>query len=416
MTSVETLRDGPLTGLRVLEVGIALAGPFACSLLADLGAEVIKVERIGGDDQRLAGFRLKGIGLWQTVTGRNKKSICLDLKSEDGRAVLRDLVAVSDVLVENFRPGVLERMGLSSKTLTEINDQLVLLRVSGFGQTGPYSSRRGFGKIGEAFSGATNLTGEAGGDPMHPGYSLADTVTGLMGAFGVVSALRSRDAGAGGQVVDLALYEGLLRMIEWQLPYVGLLDFNASRNGMEFPFTVGSNLIWVWPSLDHHYITITAAGIETQQRIVALLQRKGAWLGDIDNEDPIDIPAVATAIREWIASTNAEEALRELDAADIIAGMVYDPATILVDPHMRARESVIEVEHPELGSIPMPGIVPKLEKTPGRVRTPAPSVGEHTEEILTQLLNYDQDRVRALTASGVVQTGKLGSSVAVSGT
>jgi crotonobetainyl-CoA:carnitine CoA-transferase CaiB-like acyl-CoA transferase len=403
MIATEPFADGPLTGLRVIELGHALAGPFACSLLADLGAEVIKVERPGlGDDVRRQGFQENGVGLWWSVTGRNKKSVCLDLKTEAGLSVLKDLVAGSDVLVENFRPGVLEAMGLAWTVLSQLNDQLVLLRVSGFGQTGPYSPRRGFGKIAEAFAGATNLTGHRDAAPIHPGYSLADAVTGIVGAFGVATALRSRDAGAGGQVIDLALYEGMLRMIEWQLPYMGRLDFNAKRNGGEFPFG-GAFLTGIWESRDGRYIAISAATKQVLHRILGLLQRHGRWpAGPVDDEP--DVPSVAAAIRQWLAATDASAAVEELEQAGTVAGMIYDPASIIDDLHMRARQSVIETEHPDVGMIPMPGIIPKLSKTPGRMRLPAPRLGQHTREVLYSVLGYDEERVDSLSQGGAFGT------------
>jgi succinyl-CoA---D-citramalate CoA-transferase len=401
-----SLGDGPFSGVRVIELGHALAGPFACSLLADLGAEVIKVERVGsGDDVRVLGFKEAGVGLWWTVTARNKKSVCLDLRSAAGLQVLRDLIAASDVFVENFRPGVVESMGLGWPDLSALNDQLIMLRVSGFGQTGPYSYRRGFGKVAEAFSGATNITGEAGQAPVHPGYSLADTVTGLMGAFGVAAALHGRAVGAGGQMIDLALYEGLLRMIEWQLPYVGRLGFNAKRNGGAFPFS-HAYLMGIWLSLDGQYVAVSAATPETIRRIMRFLQARQAWPQSDDGEEP-DIPGISAALEAWIAVTDAMVVLRELEDAGAVAGMVYDPASIIDDPHMRARESVIESDHPDIGAIPMPGIVPKFSETPGRIRHPAPSLGQHTEYVLRDVLGYSEERIAALAAEGAAQTAAM---------
>ena len=396
-------QDGPLTGVRVIELGHALAGPFACSLLADMGAEVIKVEPVGsGDGHRLDGFKEAGIGLWWTVTARNKKSVALDVKSEEGLAIVRELVAASDVLVENFRPGVLERMGLAWSELSLLNDRLILLRVSGFGQTGPYSYRRGFGKVAEAFSGATNLTGEADRPPVHPGYSLADAVTGLMGAFGVTAALHGRAAGAGGQQVDLALYEGLLRMVEWQLPYMSRLGFNSKRNGVEFPFSHGAYLTGIWPSQDGHHIAVSSATAETLRRVMRVLKENNAWT--LPDDGAPEVPDVAAAMRTWMAATDAAEILKELEEAGAVAGLIFDPAMIADDPHMRARESVVEHHHPDIGTITMPGVVPKLSVTPGRIHHAAPGLGEQTEEVLRDVLGYTDDKIGSLTASGIAQS------------
>jgi crotonobetainyl-CoA:carnitine CoA-transferase CaiB-like acyl-CoA transferase len=224
MADDSTVMTGPLQGVRVLEIGHALAGPFACTLLGDFGAEIIKLESPGrgdshrGDSQRTMGPKVDGKALWWQVTGRNKKSLAVDLKAPEGLEVARRLVASADVVVENFRPGVIGRLGLDYDECAALNPKLVMLHVSGFGQDGPYRERGGFGKISEAFSGATFLTGDPDRAPLHPGYSLGDLVTGLMGAYGVMLALYQREQDGHGQEIDLALYEALFRMIEWQVP------------------------------------------------------------------------------------------------------------------------------------------------------------------------------------------------------
>jgi crotonobetainyl-CoA:carnitine CoA-transferase CaiB-like acyl-CoA transferase len=229
---------GPLSGLKVLELGEALAGPLTCTLLGDFGASVIKVERPGaGDSMRTMGPVRDGVGLWWTVTGRGKRSIALDLKSPDGREVLSALATRwADVVVENFRPGVLERNGIVWDELHAANPGVILVRISGFGQSGPYAARRGFGKIAEGFSGATNLTGHRDGPPVQPGYSLGDATTAMFAVVGALLALFARERGGHGQVIDLALYEGLLRLIEWQLPLEAHGELAVTRNGNSFPF------------------------------------------------------------------------------------------------------------------------------------------------------------------------------------
>ncbi|HVX22348.1 MAG TPA: CaiB/BaiF CoA-transferase family protein [Acidimicrobiales bacterium] len=396
------LADGPMTGVRVIEFGLAIAGPYACSMLGDLGAEVIKVEsRTGGDSHRRMGPSHNGATLWWTVVGRNKKSVTLDVKTEEGRAVFLDLVARSDALVENFRPGVLEGLGLDPDTLFGANPDLVVARVSGFGQTGPYASRRGFGKIAEAFSGASNLTGEADGNPIHPGYSLGDTVTGLTAAFAITAALRARDLGHGGQVIDLALYEGLFRMIDWQIPVAALTGLNARRQGVGFPLA-GAFLTGIWPASDGRYVVVSAATADTQERIFRLLQQEGELAGMEWAFDPDVVGEIVKATERWIAVNPSERVFQVFEDAGAVAGIVHEPMTLLEDPHIRARQNIVDVEHPTAGTIPMPGVVPAMSATPGRVRHVAPELGQHTDEVLASVLGYDPERIATLRASGVV--------------
>jgi crotonobetainyl-CoA:carnitine CoA-transferase CaiB-like acyl-CoA transferase len=399
--------DGPLTGLRVIEFGLAIAGPYTCSMLADLGAQVIKVENpTSGDSQRRMGPKQNGVALWWSVVARNKKSIALNVKAAAGRQAFLDLVARSDVLVENFRPGVLEGLGLAPAALLGHHPDLIIVRISGFGQTGPYADRRGFGKIAEAFSGASNLTGELTGGPLHPGYSLGDTVTGLTGAFAVTSALRARDQGQGGQVIDLALYEGLFRMIDWQIPIAALTGFNAQRQGVGFPLA-GAFLTGIWPAADGHYVVVSAATADTQERIFQLLRNEGE-LADVEWAFSAEVVAeIVKAAQRWIAANPAQRVFEMFDAAGAVAGIVHEPMTLLSDPHVRARGNIVEVVDPDAGRIPMPGVVPAFSATPGRVRHAAPRLGEHTDEVLRDVLGYDDRQIAALAGERASTTASV---------
>jgi crotonobetainyl-CoA:carnitine CoA-transferase CaiB-like acyl-CoA transferase len=386
-----------LAGLRVLELGSVVAGPFAAALLADFGAEVIKIERPAhGDGQRVMGPSLDGTSLWFSVLGRNKKAITLDLKHQAGRKVLESLIAVSDVLIENFRPGVLERLGFDWETLQGLNPRLVVLRVSGFGQTGPYSERRGFGKVGEAFSGATNLTGQADSVPTHPSYSLADLSTGVFGAFGVMVALRASQQTQRGQVVDLALYEPLFRMIDWQIPLWKLMGQAVSRTGNEFPFA-GAFATDIAIAKDGHYVVVSASSPRVLENLERFVRHKVA-----DLPPTLTTIELVRALRGYIASVDHETVLAELADAGIVAGPVMTPDQLAVDPHIAARGNIVEVADSAGHSIPMPAAVPKLSETPGTIRWAGPALGAHTVEVLRDVLGLSEATIQDLQRDGVI--------------
>jgi crotonobetainyl-CoA:carnitine CoA-transferase CaiB-like acyl-CoA transferase len=397
---------GALSDIRVLDLGHVLAGPFAGTLLADLGADVIKVEHPQrGDTLRRLGPRSDGVPLWWKVAGRNKRSLALDLRLPAGRDVLLELAAKSDALIENFRPGTLERWGLAPDQLWEVNSRLVILRISGFGQDGSGAGRPGFGRVGEALSGAVNLTGESDGQPLHVGFSLGDATSGMMGAFGVLAALHEARRSGRGDVVDVALFESLFRMIEWQLPMAEKLGRNTSRQGNQFPigYAVGGS----YAAADGRWVTVSAA---TEAAIAALLRLVG---GDALATDPryADFDArsegdhmeqIDRAIAAWIGARSPDEVLRELTEHDVAAGLVYDPSMMLADPYLRERGAIIEVEDSELGSLRMPGVVPRLKRSGGSVRWAGPRLGEHSDEILGELLGFSEQQIDALRREGVV--------------
>jgi crotonobetainyl-CoA:carnitine CoA-transferase CaiB-like acyl-CoA transferase len=395
------MMDAPLAGVKVLELGEALAGPLTCTLLADFGATVIKVERPGaGDSMRTMGPQRDGVGLWWSVTGRGKRSIALDLKSPDGREALQTLAGNwADVVVENFRPGVLERNGIVWDELHAANPRVVLVRISGFGQTGPYAQRRGFGKIAEGFSGATNLTGHRDAAPVQPGYSLGDATTAMFAVMGSLLALLHRERGGQGQVIDLALYEGLLRLIEWQVPLQAHGDLPVTRNGNSFPFE-DAFITDIVTCADGESIIYSAATAVHLARLREFLRGSGPVGSAGADGTSADVVA---AVRAWAATVTSDAVLEGFAAANLVAGQVMSPRHLLADPHVHARENIVEVEHPRLGKVSMPGIVPKLSATPGAISRPAPELGDSTVEILVEVVGFGPARIETMLASGAAQ-------------
>jgi len=398
--------EGPLSDLRVLDIGHALAGPFAATLLGDFGAEVIKVERPGeGDAMRRLGPRKDGVALWWKAAARNKKSITLDFAKPVGREILIELARRSDVLVENFRPGTLERHDLGWETLHELNPRLVMLRISGFGQTGPRSRQPGFGRIAEAMSGSAQLTGDPEGPPMHVGYSLADTATGLTGAFGAVVALLGRVRTGEGACIDLALYESLFRLIDWQVIAYDQLRSVATRAGNSFPALLEGVAAGVGRSADGVWISYSAATDSVLARLIGVVAGEGAL------EDPrfadaearrVHVREVEVAASAWIAERSADEVERIFAEAHAVAGRVYDTAAIFEDPSYRERGNLVEADDEELGTVTMHGVVPRIGGWPVRTHATGPALGHDTNDVLGEILGLDPEDVDFLRADGVV--------------
>jgi crotonobetainyl-CoA:carnitine CoA-transferase CaiB-like acyl-CoA transferase len=398
--------SGPLGDLRVLDVGHALAGPFAATMLGDFGAEVIKVERPGdGDAMRRLGPRKDGIPLWWKAAARNKESITLDFVKPRGREVLIELIRRSDVLVENFRPGTLERHGLGWERLHELNPRLVMVRISGFGQTGSRRGQPGFGRIAEAMSGSAQLTGEPGGPPMHVGYSLADTATGLTGAFGALVALLARARTGEGACIDLALYESLFRLIDWQAIAYDQLGTVATRAGNAFPAVLEGVAAGVGRSADDVWVSYSAATDSVLERLIGVVAGERA-LRDPRFADAearrLHVREVEVAASAWIAKRPFAEVERAFTEAQAVAGRVYDVEAIFADPTYRERGNLVEVDDEDFGTVRMHGVVPRIVGEPDRVHSPGPALGRHTDDVLSRVLELDREQIAALHEEGVV--------------
>lgn len=376
----------PLDGLKVLELGQLIAGPFASKILAEFGAEVIKVEPPEGDPLRKWRFIHDGTSVWWAAHARNKRSITIDLRQPEGQTLVRMLAKEADVLIENFRPGAMENWGLGFKDLHTINPKLIMLRVSGYGQTGPYKDRPGFGVIGEAMGGLRYLSGEAGRPPVRVGVSIGDTLSGLHGVIGILMALRHREMQNGvGQEIDVALYESVFNMMESLIPEYSKFQAVRQPSGASMPGIAPTN---AYPTSDGKYALIAGNGDSIFKRLMTLIERL-----DLANDPELqDNPGRAKhadrldeAISQWTSRHTLDEVLHKLNQANVPSGRSYDAADIAHDPHYRAREMILQTQLPDGSPIDVPGVVPKLSKTPGQIDRLAPKLGEHTEEILNEL-------------------------------
>ena len=400
-------RDGarPLEGLRVVEMGSLLAGPFCGQLLGDFGAEVIKVEPPSkGDPMREWGrHRKQGRTLWWPIIARNKKSVTLDLRQEEGQELARRLIAEADVLVENFRPGTMEKWGLGYRELAEANPGLVMVRVSGYGQTGPYRERAGFGSIGEAMGGIRHVTGFPDQAPPRTGISLGDSLAATFGALGALTALYHREAHGGrGQVVDVGIYEAVLALMESTIPEHVLTGHTRGRTGSVLPFVAPSN---IYPTKGEDYVLI-AGNADNVFRRLAEAVGQPQWADDEkyathhargENMEELD-----ARISAWTKERSGEEVLEAMAEAGVPAGKVFTAADMVGDPHYAARENVVEVDDPEIGPFPMQNVVPRLTETPGGIRWTGPTLGQHNDEVYGGLLGLDGEERGALRERGIV--------------
>lgn len=391
----------PLDGLRVIELGQLIAGPFCGQLLGDFGAEVIKVEAPGLPDPARGWGAVKkdDIGLFWPIIGRNKKSLTLNLRVEAGQAILRELVKTADILVENFRPGTLERWGLGPDVLHELNPRLVITRVSGYGQTGPESHKAGYASVGEAKGGLRYLIGEPDRLPARAGVSIGDTMTGTFAALGTMMALFAREKSGKGQVVDAAIYETVMAFMESLIPEYALMGHTRERSGPILPRIAPSG---VYPCSDGMVI-IGANQDSLFRRLSAMCGTK--WSDDARyathdarGENQLELDEM---ISNWTKQRTMADVLATCEENGIPCGPVNRAKEMLEDAHIAARNAIIRVAHPVLGDVPMQGVFPKLSDTPGGVEETSPSLSEHTESILAGL-GFSADQQAALRAQGVI--------------
>lgn len=394
---------GALSGLRVLELGTLLAGPFCGQLLGDQGAEVVKIEPPGqGDPMRVWGRQKAGEpSLWWPVIARNKKAITLDLRQAEGQALLLELASRADFLLENFRPGTLEKWNLGWDRLHAVNPRLIMIRVSGYGQTGPYARRAGFGAIGEAMGGLRYVVGDPGTPPARVGISIGDSLAATFACVGALSALHHRERTGLGQVVDSAIYEAVLGMMESLITDYDRTGYIRERTGAILPNVAPSN---VYPARDG--LVLIAANQDTvfgrlceamgepglaADARYANHQSRGAHQEELD-----------ARIGRWSAGLTTAELLDLMDRSGVPAGQIYRAPEMLADPHFAAREAIVEVPHPQFGTLRMQNVAPKLSATPGGIRSPAPALGEHNDEVYLGLLGLARERYAALKAARVI--------------
>jgi crotonobetainyl-CoA:carnitine CoA-transferase CaiB-like acyl-CoA transferase len=378
----ERFADGPLTGLRVIDCSTVVAGPGCARYLGDFGADVIKVERPdGGDTTRAMGWRdpADDVTLWWKYEGRNKRSVVLDLKDPDDLDVMRRLLATADVLVENFRPGTLERLGLAPSSLLDANPRLVVTRVTGFGQDGPYAGRPGFATIAEAMSGFAGVNGEPDGGPLLPPIALTDEITAIAAAFATLAAVHS----GVGQVVDVNLYESLLQMMGPLPGAKALLDYDQPRLGSGIPYSVPRG---TYRARDGRWVAISTSAESVAQRVMALIglggdPRVASFAARVENRELVD-----DTLSAWVAARDADEVLAAFEAAHAAAAPVHTMGDILADPHLAARDAL-----PVLDGVPMQGLIARLSATPGRLRWAGRPLGADTDSVKADLLHPDTD-------------------------
>ena len=392
--------SGALEGVRVLELGQLIAGPFCGQLLADLGAEVIKIELPGrGDPMRDWG---KGEPLWWPVVARNKKCITLDVRSEQGKTIIRELVEKADMVLENFRPGTMEKWGLGYADLSSINQGIIMVRVSGYGQYGPYSTRAGYGGIGEAMGGLRYIVGDPSTPPSRVGISIGDTLAAMFAAIGALSALQCRQRTGQGQVVDSAIYEAVLGVMESMVPEYDQLGTIRERTGSILAKVAPSN---VYPTADNDMIIMGANQDTVFARLCdAMLQpelaqdeRFSTHMARGENQAELD-----DLISDWSKKFSADELLALLEENAVPAGRIYRAPEMLKDEHFVARESIVDVEHPKYENLKMQNVFPRLSATPGRIKWAGPGLGEHNGEIYRGLLGYDVSDLERLQRDGII--------------
>ena len=404
MSTATKKTPGPLAGLRLIEMGTLLAGPFCGQLLGDFGAEIIKIEPPGqGDPMREWGQeKSHGMSLWWPVVGRNKKSITLNLREPEGQAIARQLIGKSDFLLENFRPGTMEKWNLGYAQLRELNRGLIMIRVSGFGQTGPLSKRAGFGAVGEAMGGMRYVCGDPSTPPSRMGISIGDSLAATFATWGALAALHHRQQTGEGQTVDSAIYEAVLNMMESLITEYDKAGYIRERQGAILPNVAPSN---VYPTSDGRLILIAANQDTVFRRLTEAMARpelaadarykthtaRGANQKELDE-----------LISVWTRTITADRLEALMEEHGIPSGKIYRAPEMLEDPHFQAREAIVETAHPKFGTLRMQNVAPKLSATPGGIRSPAPDLGQHNQEIYQGLLGFSDSRMAELKSGGII--------------
>jgi formyl-CoA transferase len=392
-----------LCNLRVIELGQLIAGPFAAKTLADFGADVIKIEPpTTGDPLRKWRLLKDGTSVWWQIQSRNKRSIALDLKQAEAQDIVRQLVKDADVLIENFRPGAMEGWGLGPDELLAINPKLIMLRISGYGQTGPYRDKPGFGVVAEAMSGLRHLTAEPGRVPVRVGVSIGDTLASLHGVIGILLALHERHTSGKGQVIDVALYEAVFNCMESLLPEFSAFGAVREAAGSALPGIAPSN---AYKCQDGGYVLIAGNGDSIFKRLMHTMGRDdlGQDTALADNAGRVKrVEEIDAAIGAWTATRTVAQVLDLLDSASVPAGRIYNVADIAADPHYQARDMILQTTMADGSTLALPGIVPKLSRTPGSHRRNAPDIGQDTDAVL-QDLGLTAAQIKALKDKGIVQ-------------
>jgi crotonobetainyl-CoA:carnitine CoA-transferase CaiB-like acyl-CoA transferase len=390
-----------LDGVRVIDVATLFAGPLAATILGDFGAEVLKIEHPRGDPARSHGHAKNGVGLWWKMLARNKKAVTLYLGAPAGQDLFRRLVRDADVVVENFRPGTLERWGLGYETLAAINPRLILARVTGFGQFGPYAHRPGFGTLAEAMSGFAHITGQPDGPPTLPPFGLADGIAALATACAILMALRARDSTGRGQVVDLAIIEPILTVLGAQPTVYDQLGIVQQRMGNRSANNAPRN---TYRTAEGKWVAVSTSTQPVAERVMRLVGRPDViaepWFatghGRAAHADELD-----AAVGRWIAERSLDEVVSAFEQAEAAVAPIYDVADVLADPQYQALQSIVTVADPELGPLKMQNVLFRLSDTPGRIRTTGPRLGEHNAEVFGRL-GIDAEGLADLARQGVI--------------
>ncbi|QEC48439.1 CoA transferase [Baekduia soli] len=397
------MTDGPLKGIRVVDSASLFAGPVIGTMLGDYGADVIKVEQPTGDNLRTLGWEKDGVSLWWALIGRNKRSVTLKLSEPEGAEVMKKLLSTADIYIENFRTGTLERWGLGWDVLHELNPKLIMVRTTGFGQTGPYATRPGFGTLAESMSGYAHINGFPDGPPTLPPFALGDGVAALTGAFAAMMALWYRDQKSGtGQVIDLSIYEPLFWILGPGASVYQQLGIVQGRTGNRAPFTAPRN---AYLSKDGVWLGVSASAQSIAERVMRLVGHPEfvdePWFanhtGRLEHQDELDEPIAA-----WIAERDADEVVRAFEEVHAAIAPVLSIDQIVKDPQFIARETITEVDHPKLGKLQMQNVIPRLVETPGSIRWPGPELGSSNVAILRDELGLTDEQIAGLIAKGIV--------------